>query len=68
MEKNQGTLVLSKAQAAREFQLSWDQVDYLFRKYQLRPIPIKNADRRAKWFRRSDVLRLMQVAPLKRAS
>jgi len=61
-------VVINKAQAAREFHLTWDQIDYLFRKYQLKPIPMRFADQRAKWFRRDDVLRLLQVAPLKRAS
>ena len=60
--------LISKAGAAREFHLTWDQVDYLFRKFCLQPVITEILDRRCKWYRRQDVTRVMQVAPLKRAS
>ena len=60
--------VTTKAATAREFGLSWDQVDYLFRKYRLQPITVVSGDRRCKWYRRADVDRLMRGASLQRAS
>lgn len=60
--------VTTKTATAREYHLSWDQVDYLFRKFRLQPLAVIRGDRRCKWYRRSDVDRLMHGASLQRAS
>jgi len=70
MARTKGAIrLISKAAAAKEFDVKWYQVDHLVRKFRLQPIPVFSGDHRTKhMYRYDDVARLMRIAPLKRAS
>jgi len=61
MTRTKGAVcLLNKAAAAREFHRSWDQIDYLIRKFHVPPVPATGSDRRVKYlYRYTDLKRLL---------
>ena len=58
----QSVPIISKSGAAREFKKSWVQIDYLVKKYHLKPVkPRNNPDHRCVWYNLHEIAALAKM-------